>query len=102
MLLEELPLGVILEAEIELTDNLPLEKQTYKVSINEYASMLQNQSQELSLHYGRCSYVPGKAFLTECYSTSLRSVGINPAISNLKPEQNIKRNISLTNITICS
>ena len=66
-------LGVILEAEIELTDNLPLKKVTNKFSVQEYACALRDQADELSLHYGRCSFVPGKTFLTECYSTNFRA-----------------------------
>ena len=36
-------LGVILEAEIELTDNLSLEKETHKISVNEFEKFNQYQ-----------------------------------------------------------
>jgi len=85
-------LGVILEAEIELTDNQSLEKVTRKVSVQEYADALMYQAHELSLHYGRCSFVPGRSFLTECYSTNLKTNDLERTVSDLKPEQNIKRN----------
>jgi FAD/FMN-containing dehydrogenase len=85
-------LGVIIEAEIELTDNLSLKKETNKISVNEYADELQDQAAELSLHYGRCSFVPGKSFLNECYSTDFSSDGIRRTVSNLEPETNIKLN----------
>ena len=85
-------LGVIIEAEIELTDNLLLEKETNKVSVSEYADALIKQTDELPLHYGRCSILPGKSFLTECYSTNLSSAGDRRIVSDLKPENNIKRN----------
>jgi len=84
-------LGVILEAEIELTENMRLEKETNKVTVNEYAIELRNNTNELSLHYGRCSFVPGKTFLTECYSTNLMASESTHTISDLKPERNIKR-----------
>ena len=85
-------LGVIVSAEIELTDNLPLEKTTRKIDIQNYAVELQNVVNDLSLHYGRCSFVPGKSFLTECYSTNFSEISNNRIISKLEPERNIKRN----------
>lgn len=85
-------LGVILEAEIELTDNLRLEKATQKTSVNKYVDMLQQQTGELSLHYGRCSFVPGNSFLTECYASNLSLVGASRTVSMLEPEKHIMRN----------
>jgi len=54
--------------------------------------LLIKQTDELPLHYGRCSILPGKSFLTECYSTNLSSAGDRRIVSDLKPENNIKRN----------
>lgn len=85
-------LGVILEVEIELTENLPLEKETLASSVDAYAEALQHNADKLSLHYGRCSFVPGKSFLTECYSTNFIASAAGHAISDLKPEKNIVRN----------
>ena len=85
-------LGVILEAEIELTENLPLVKETNRVSIQKYANLLHYQVDKLSLHYGRCSFVPGKSFLTECYSTNFKARDTTRAISDLKPEMNVELN----------
>ncbi len=85
-------LGVILEAEIELTDNAPLVKTTDKTSIKGYAQVASNLADDLSLHYGRCSFVPGKAFLKECYSTNFTKIDNGYTVSKLEPERNIKRN----------
>lgn len=85
-------LGVILEAEIELTENLPLKKLTAKVSIQEYVQTIKKNVDDIALHYGRCSFVPGKLFLTECYSTNFFESDAKPVESELKPEKNIKRN----------
>ncbi len=85
-------LGVILEAEIELTDNAQLVKATSRVSIREYAKTLEHMAGDLSLHYARCSFVPGGTFLKECYSTNLNENERKFVVSKLEPEKNIKRN----------
>ena len=85
-------LGVIVEAELELTDNIPLLKTTRRVTVEEYANTLSHSIGDLSLHYGRCSFVPNDSFLKECYSIDLKAKDSNRVVSNLAPEQNIKRN----------
>jgi len=90
-------LGVILEAEIELTDNLPLEKITKEVKAQDYTSLFESEVETMSLHYGRCSFVKGKSFLRECYSTSFYETALNSLVSKLEPEKNIKRNALIFN-----
>lgn len=85
-------LGVILEAEIELTENLRLNKTTIEVTAKEYSGMVENNADGMSLHYGRCSFVKDDTFLRECYSTNFYESAPARVVSNLRPEKNIRRN----------
>lgn len=85
-------LGVILEAEIQLTENTELIKSTYKIPINLYAQDISAKAKDLSLHFGRCSFVQNDSFLKECYSTNFQNHMATSITSQLEPEKNIKRN----------
>ena len=61
-------LGIILEAEIQLTTNQLLQKITEAVSYTEYADYLRQKviaKPEVHLHYGRLSVAVGTRFLRE-------------------------------------
>lgn len=85
-------LGVILEAEIQLTDNTELIKSTYEVSVDKYAQDIAGKAENLSLHFGRCSFVQNESFLSECYSTNYQNITTTNVVSKLEPEKNVKRN----------
>ena len=85
-------LGVILEAEIELTDNLPLSKSTRPIAVEDYSASLAREAGKKALHYGRCSFVKDDTFLRECYSTDFYESATGPVVSELSPEKNIERN----------
>ncbi len=78
-------LGVILEVEIELTDNLLVIKSTTQTDYADYVSALLSRLDDLALHYGRCSIVRDESFLRECYSIDFHTaadVPVNLALNN--------------------
>jgi decaprenylphospho-beta-D-ribofuranose 2-oxidase len=75
-------LGVILEAEIELTDNIELIKTTTPIDVSEYIPLLKKNIDQLNLHYGRCSIVRDDSFLKTCYSIDYRA---SRKSENMKP-----------------
>jgi len=85
-------LGVILEAELELTDNLPLTKTTAPVDMADYPELIRQSANGVALHYGRCSFVKNLTFLRECYSTNYHETSQDSVVSVLIPEKNIRRN----------
>lgn len=90
-------LGVILEVELELTDNLPLKKVTTQVSVSKYPEIFANNLDGTALHYGRCSFVKNQTFLEECFSTSFYESESSNVVSTLTPEKNIRRNALVFN-----
>ena len=61
-------MGIILEAEIQLTTNQLLQKITDAVAYTEYADYLRQKviaKPKVHLHYGRLSVAAGKSFLKE-------------------------------------
>ena len=92
-------LGVILEAEIELTKNLPLIKNTKQIDIKNYAKALKKEANELALHYVRCSFVKGKNYLRECYATNFKEMDGDSVVSQLIPEKDVKRNKTLFDLS---
>ncbi|MDO3382453.1 FAD-binding oxidoreductase [Gilvimarinus algae] len=85
-------LGVILEAELELTDNLPLLKTTTPISHASYADQFKQPVDDLNLHFGRCSFAKGASFLADCFSIDYREKSQYPEVSELSLEKGIARN----------
>lgn len=85
-------LGVILTVELELTDNLPLTKQTTQVSTSDYVDFLKAPSDTLNLHFGRCAIAKGPKFLRECYRIDYFLADFLPVTSELYDESHIARN----------
>ena len=90
-------MGVILEAELQLTDNLLLKKVTTQISVPQYPQIFANNLEGTALHYGRCSFVKNKTFLQECFSTNFYDSDPTRVVSELTPERNIRRNALVFN-----
>ena len=82
-------LGIILEAEIELTENLELIKSTVRTDYADYAAALTGNLDRLSLHFGRCSFIKDETFLRECYSINFHAADSTPVSPPLKKERRI-------------
>lgn len=92
-------IAVILEAELQLIDDTMLAKSTTQVDYDAYIANLKENTSDLELHYGRCSFVKGKDFLQECYSVDYRQTDSDPANFSLVDEQNIERNAFFFNLS---
>ncbi|HEY7884283.1 MAG TPA: FAD-binding oxidoreductase [Cellvibrionaceae bacterium] len=88
-------LGVVLEAEIELTDNLLLEKSTIPITAGSYGSHLVRGAEGLALHYSRCAIAKGPGFLKDCYAIDFYEAGKPGMIGELGEEKFVKRNAFL-------
>jgi hypothetical protein len=82
-------IGVILEAEIELTDNVRLTKITNRTDYKDYSKSLVPEIDKMALHYGRCSIVKDETFLRECYSSNFYVADSSPIESSLVAEENV-------------
>lgn len=73
--------GVILDVELELTDNAVYEKRTVVMDVAEYPAWLRTRvlgRPDVGLHFGRLSIVPGAFFLRETYAVDYRAVAPRP------------------------
>lgn len=91
--------GIILEAEIELTDNVQLIKSMTRTDYDNYSTFLISNIEKLALHYGRCSIVKDETFLRECYSINYHVVNTVPSNDSLSSENNIGLNSLLFNFS---
>ncbi|MCP4767385.1 MAG: FAD-dependent oxidoreductase [Gammaproteobacteria bacterium] len=85
-------IGIILEAEIELTDSVQLIKSTHRTDYDDYADDLVANIDEMALHYGRCSIVKDETFLRECFSINYRIANSAPTTESLSEEENVEIN----------
>lgn len=87
--------GVILDVDLELTDNLVYEKETKLIDYSEYPAFFENNvrnNEEIGLHFVRLSVVLDETFLKETYATSYKKTNIYPdGIFALQEEKNIAR-----------
>lgn len=88
--------GVILDVDLELTENTIYQKETTLLDYKNYPDFFEKHvkgKQEVGLHFGRLSIAPGKQFLKETYVTNYKEIkNISPNIIELQTEKNIKRN----------
>lgn len=73
--------GVILDADIELTDNLVYEKRTEELDYTAYPQWFAatvGDDPGIGLHYGRLSVARNAGFLKDMYVTSYRAVDAEP------------------------
>ena len=82
-------IGIVLEVELELTDNLKLVKSTARTEYDEYPAYLLSNIEKLALHYGRCSIVKDDTFLRECYSINFEVEGAESSSDPLSIESNV-------------
>lgn len=84
-------IGVILEAELELSDNLRLQKQVSTRDYHDYVAHLQHQlmTGRLKLHYGRLSIVHDETLLRECVAVDYLGDGHYATVPPLNTEDNI-------------
>jgi len=87
--------GVILDVDLELTDNLVYEKETKLLDYSEYSDFFENNvrnNKEIGLHFARLSIVPDETFLRETYATNYKVISPYPEnIFELQEEQNVAR-----------
>lgn len=87
--------GVILDVDLELTENLVYGKETKLMDYSEYPSFFENNvrnNQNIGLHFARLSIVPDETFLKETYATNYRvTTSYSNGIFELQEEQNIAR-----------
>ena len=94
--------GVILDADIELTDNVVFEKRTQYMDYKEYSEFFQKEiknNKKVGLHGAALSIAPGKNFLKELSETSY--VGSSQILNStaLHDEDQIFRNKFLLNLS---
>jgi len=87
--------GVILDVDLELTDNLVYEKETTLMDYSEYPDFFENNvrnNKNIGLHFARLSIVPDETFLRETYATNYKTTNnYIDGIFELQEEQNIAR-----------
>lgn len=92
-------LGVILEAKLQLVDNLMLEKTVTAVDYQSYIAHLKDSADTLALHYGRCSIARNQDFLEECFSIDYVPTDAPASNAALQEEQHITRNAILFDLS---
>lgn len=84
-------MGVILEAEIRLTDNQPLQKMVSTLDYRQYPDYIQRRvaDESLALHYARLSIVPGEELLRECVAVDYQILGAGHTDVPLRDESSV-------------